>query len=398
MVTPSSGEPSSTSINTMASSNYSSDSIKPSGTTSSGITLPPPSSFSSYSSSSSSSPLSSSPSPPSSSPSSSSSPAPLGPKASSPFKVLIVGAGVGGLMLALCLERAGIDYVVLERMSQLPLPKSSIQLSSNTLRAIEQLGLLDDILKISKPVSAVKLRKHNLSVVGKIDFTYVKERYGHYSILILRTEFCQVLLSQLPPEKVHWNRYVLEIVNGNTGVQCRCANGTVEQADILVGADGSYSAVRQNLYRTLREKNLLPKSDMEPLKYTANTLIGITNPLDLEKYPAAGARFSEVNIVAGKDSPYTLWVSPTPGNRVAWSVGGDLLTPEGSANANFKQSEFGPEAVDAACALVQDLELPWGGTLADMIEHTRRDFITKVMVEEKHYKTWHHGRSVLIGE
>lgn len=205
-------------------------------------------------------------------------------------------------------------------------------------------------------------------------------------------------MSRMPPGKVQWGRYVLEIVSGNAGVQCRCANGYVEQADILVGADGAYSAVRQNLYKTLREKNLLPKSDMETLKFTLNAIVGLTNPLDLDRYPAVGGRFSEVNIVVGKDSPYTLWLSPTSGNRVAWSVTGELLTPERGKDVNFKQSEFGPEAVDAVCALVQDLEIPWGGTMADLISFTDRDCITKLMVEEKHYKTWHYGRTVLIGE
>ncbi|KAG0205715.1 hypothetical protein BGX28_002733 [Mortierella sp. GBA30] len=322
----------------------------------------------------------------------------MGPKERSPFKVLIIGAGVGGLMMGLCLERAGIEYAILERMQQPQVIRSAIQLTANTLRCIEQLGLLEEVMEVAKPVSSVKLRKHNMALVGTMDGLYCKERYGHYSCIVQRTEFCQILMSRMPPGKVQWGKYVLEVVSGNVGVQCRCANGYVEQADILVGADGAYSAVRQNMYRSMREKGLLPKTDTEPLKFNVNAIVGLTNPLNLERYPAVGGRFSEVNIVVGKDSPYTLWLSPTSGNRMAWSVTGELLTPEGSNDANFKQSEFGPEAVDAVCALIQDLEIPWGGTMADIISCTERECITKLMVEEKHYKTWHHGRTVLVGE
>ncbi|KAF9181727.1 hypothetical protein BGZ51_005230 [Haplosporangium sp. Z 767] len=321
-----------------------------------------------------------------------------GPKPKSPFKVLIVGAGVGGLMMGLCLERAGIDYVILERLQQLQVPLSAIQLSANSLRVIEQLGILEEVMKISKPVSMIKLRKHNMSVVGKMDATYTKERYGHYSCIVQRTEFCKILISRLAPGKVLWGQYVLEVVNGNAGVQCRCANGHVEQADIMIGADGAHSAVRQNLYNNLRSKGLLPKADTESLKFKLNAIVGMTDSLDLERYPAVGGRFSEVNIVVGKDTPYTLWLSPASDNKVAWCVAGDLLTPEGSNNATFKQSEFGPEAVNAVCALVQDVEIPWGGTLGDIIAFTPRECIAKLMVEEKHYKTWYHGRTVLIGE
>jgi hypothetical protein len=100
----------------------------------------------------------------------------FGPREKSPCKVLIVGAGVGGLVLALCLERAGIDYIVLERTQQLPVPKSTIQLGPNTLRAIEQLGLLDEVMQVAKPVSMLTLMKHNMTVTGRIDALFSKER------------------------------------------------------------------------------------------------------------------------------------------------------------------------------------------------------------------------------
>ncbi|KAG9068152.1 hypothetical protein KI688_011747 [Linnemannia hyalina] len=322
----------------------------------------------------------------------------FGPREKSPCKVLIVGAGVGGLMLALCLERAGIDYILLERTQQLPVPKTTIQLGPNTLRVIEQLGLLDEVMQFAKPVSGLTLMKHNMTVSGRIDALLYKERYGHYASIVLRSEFLRILISHLPQGKVLWGKYVLEIVNGNAGVQVRCSNGYVEEADIIIGADGAYSAVRQNIYRTMKTKNLLPKSDQEPLKHTLNAIIGISQPLDGSRFPVAYQQFCEASVVVGKDPSYSLWLSPLTNNRMFWSVSGDLLKPEDGDNTNFKQSEFGPEAVDAVCGLIQDLELPWGGTLADLIECTQRDHMTKIMVEEKQFKTWHYGRVALIGE
>ncbi|KAF9542813.1 hypothetical protein EC957_001533 [Mortierella hygrophila] len=322
----------------------------------------------------------------------------FGPREKSPCKVLIVGAGVGGLMLALCLERAGIDYVLLERTQQLPVPKTTIQLGPNTLRAMEQLGLLDEVMQIAKPVSGLTLMKHNMTVSGRIDTLFFKERYGHYSSIVLRSDFLRILISHLPQGKVLWGKYVLEIVNGNAGVQVRCSNGYIEEADIIIGADGAYSAVRQNIYRTMKTKNLLPKSDQEPLKHTLNAIIGISRPLDGSRFPVAYQQFCETSLVIGKDPLYSLWLCPIANNQLVWSVSGDLLKPEDGDNTNFKQSEFGPEAVDAVCGLIQDLELPWGGTLADLIECTQRDHMTKIMVEEKQFKTWHYGRVALIGE
>ncbi|KAF8983822.1 hypothetical protein BGZ46_009390, partial [Entomortierella lignicola] len=313
------------------------------------------------------------------------------------FKVIIVGAGIGGLMMGHCLERAGIDYVILERSQSPTASKSTIQLSANTLHVIEQLGLMDEVMEIAKPISCIILRKHNMSVVGKIDGRHVKERYGYYSYIVHRAEFCQILMSRMRSDSILWGRYVIETVAGDIGVQCRCKNGQVIQGDILVGADGAYSAVRQNLYKNLKEKSLLPKSDMENLKFTQNAIVGMTEPMDLERYPDAGTEFGECQVVVGKDSPYTIWISPTSGNRINWSVTGLIIT-ENRGEQNFMVSQFGPDEVQKACSLIESLESPFGGTMADLIVHTPPENMTKFLVEEKHYKTWYHGRTVLMGD
>lgn len=120
-------------------------------------------------------------------------------------------------------------------------------------------------------------------------------------------------------DRIRWGQYVLEIVSGDAGVQCRCANGYVEQGDILVGADGAHSAVRQNLYKTLKDKGLLPKCDMEGLKVTQNAIIGLTRPVDLTRFPDAGAELAEVHIISGRDGhPFTVrsYLCVDPDNRI----------------------------------------------------------------------------------
>ncbi|KAF9179046.1 hypothetical protein BGZ51_008159 [Haplosporangium sp. Z 767] len=298
------------------------------------------------------------------------------------FKIVIVGAGVGGLMLGHCLERAGIDYVILERHQKQHFTQNIIQLTSKTLHALEQLGLLDEIMRISKPMSFINLRKQNMSFIGRLDFRYTKERYGYYAHTVKRTEFCKILASRMRQDRIEWGRYVLEIVNGNAGVQCRCTNGYVVQGDIIVGADGAYSAVRQNLYRALKMKGNLPKTDMEDLKFTQNAITGITNPVDLTQYPDVGNEFGEANIVIGKESPHTLWISAVSENRISWTVTGPLLTSNGSIE-NVMVSEFGPEEAENACRLIKDLKVPFGGTVADLIANTPKDCLLKYLVLEK---------------
>jgi 2-polyprenyl-6-methoxyphenol hydroxylase-like FAD-dependent oxidoreductase len=54
--------------------------------------------------------------------------------------VLIVGGGIGGLMLGLMLEKAGIDYQILERSPAHRPLGSAISLDGTVLRLFEQLG------------------------------------------------------------------------------------------------------------------------------------------------------------------------------------------------------------------------------------------------------------------
>lgn len=49
------------------------------------------------------------------------------------------------------------------------------------------------------------------------------------------------------------------------GVLIRCSDNSSYQGDILVGADGAYSAVRQTLYKQLSRQNKLPQCDEEQM-------------------------------------------------------------------------------------------------------------------------------------
>lgn len=64
----------------------------------------------------------------------------------SEFKVIVVGGGIAGLALACSLERAGIQYVVLEsRLEVAPQVGASIAILPNGMRLLDQLGVLEKV-------------------------------------------------------------------------------------------------------------------------------------------------------------------------------------------------------------------------------------------------------------
>lgn len=85
-------------------------------------------------------------------------------------KVLIVGGGLGGLLLAILLERAGIEYWVLEQSVLVRPIGSVIALSPLVLPLMEQLGLLEEIERLSKPVAGLTFLRDDLSTIGRIIF------------------------------------------------------------------------------------------------------------------------------------------------------------------------------------------------------------------------------------
>lgn len=73
------------------------------------------------------------------------------------------------------------------------------------------------------------------------------------------------------------------------------------------------------------------------------------------------------------------------------------------SNDSFRNSEWGPEAAEAMSKQVRNFKVPGGKdgrvlTLGDYIDRTPKELMSKVMLEEKVFQTWHGGRTVLLGD
>ncbi|KAF9355561.1 hypothetical protein BGX26_006408 [Mortierella sp. AD094] len=310
--------------------------------------------------------------------------------------VLIAGAGLGGLMLAILFEQINIPYRILERAKELRPLGGVMTLGASILPVFEQLGLLEQILEMSKIFEALELHHPDTKETAALDRTFLKEAVGYHSILFARPKLYELLLSQVPAEKIGLNKKVIHTDEFEDRVVVHCSDGTTYEGEILIGADGAYSGVRQSLYKRLNEQGLLPKTDLDNFSIGYTIMVGVADPKEPEKYPALNDPSSRFPIVIGGN--YKTWAAVcTPGSQICWTLANQLSEEEAKAQ-HFRNSGWGPESNEAMIKEFEDRVCTLGGTMGDIIKETPKDRMSKVFLEEKVFKTWHHGRTVLVGD
>ncbi|KAF9326771.1 hypothetical protein BG006_009833 [Podila minutissima] len=186
-------------------------------------------------------------------------------------------------------------------------------------------------------------------------------------------------------------------IQGENGVMIRCTDNSTYEGDILVGADGAHSAVRQHMYSGLKQAKKLPASDDVPLPYSCVCLVGQTEVLDPEEFPDLKLPLSQFLGILGNDKTYSAI------NTVCWSVVETLNNETFKTNHAFCCSEWGSEAAEVMCKEVRRFQVPGGKdgrvlTVGDLINRTPKGAVSKVMLEEKVFETWHDRRTVLLGD
>ncbi|GAA2140996.1 flavin-dependent oxidoreductase [Actinomadura napierensis] len=172
------------------------------------------------------------------------------------MRVLIVGAGIGGLATALSLHEAGIEALVVDGVRRLRPLGVGINLLPHAVRELTELGLGGDLADIGVPTAEMV---HFDRFGGRIwadprgralgyDWPQYSVHRGELQMVLL-----DAVLSRLGKGAVRTGTVFEGFEQDGAGVRVRLldrASGTAEtvRADVLVGADGLHSAVRARLY------------------------------------------------------------------------------------------------------------------------------------------------------
>jgi 2-polyprenyl-6-methoxyphenol hydroxylase-like FAD-dependent oxidoreductase len=116
-----------------------------------------------------------------------------------------------------------------------------------------------------------------------------------------------ILLKRVPGIKIRYGKRILSTMQDeNNGVLIRTSDGNSYSGELLIGCDGTYSAVRQSLYKNLSKVGQLPRSDTEDLKVCHMLYVGMTNPMDPAMIPDLVNNDFYGCVVIGNDKPQTV--------------------------------------------------------------------------------------------
>lgn len=162
------------------------------------------------------------------------------------MRVLIAGAGIGGLAAARALSADGHDVVVFEKASGLRTQGAAVTLWSNGTGILAELKVSLD--GVGAPIDVMEQRDFRGRALLSIDVSRAAAHYGHPHVCLPRSRLLERLAEGLPADIIRYNHGCSEFALENDGVRVTFADQSSVVGDVLIGADGRNSVIRDALW------------------------------------------------------------------------------------------------------------------------------------------------------
>ncbi|KAK9450072.1 3-hydroxybenzoate 6-hydroxylase-like protein [Limtongia smithiae] len=212
------------------------------------------------------------------------------------LSIVIVGAGLGGLAASIALARKGFTVTLLEASSILGEVGAGIQIPPNSTALLKYLGLDQKFEQVIVWPKAIALRRYNNGdLLGYTPLNpYLTQRYGAPYWLIHRADYHRILHDAAVKNgiEIHTSSRVAHV---DEDIPCvTLEDGRKFKADVIIGADGIRSLVRNSIFPELNDDVYVP---------SGSSAFRATVPADLMS--------GDSDLQELLDSPYaTCWIGP----------------------------------------------------------------------------------------
>jgi 2-polyprenyl-6-methoxyphenol hydroxylase-like FAD-dependent oxidoreductase len=159
--------------------------------------------------------------------------------------VLIQGAGIGGLTLAIALQQRGYKVKLVERSAGLVEAGAGIWMAANPMQVFARLGFAEKIIEAGWTVRLLRLQDWKSGDIQTTNMSQIAKKYGFETIALHRGVLQRLLFEQLEANSVHFDCEVKSLTQNGDQVFASLSDGSSCVAAIMVGADGFHSQVRR---------------------------------------------------------------------------------------------------------------------------------------------------------
>lgn len=162
----------------------------------------------------------------------------------------ILGAGIGGLCAAIALQHAGHHVTVYEQAKAFMRVGADINLTPNAVKALDGLGIGEGIRRFAaRPTHRISRIWDTGEETSRLEMSDAAERqYGAPQLTIHRADLLSVLADAFPREQVQFAKRAVAAGQDSNGALLQFSDGSQVKMDVLIGADGIHSVVRNKLF------------------------------------------------------------------------------------------------------------------------------------------------------
>jgi 2-polyprenyl-6-methoxyphenol hydroxylase-like FAD-dependent oxidoreductase len=295
-------------------------------------------------------------------------------------RVIVIGAGIGGIAAAAALRKLGVEVAVYERASDLGEVGAGVQLGPNGVKVLRALGLdptleglafePTEIVSVDWQTASQRFRQPLKAIATK--------QFGAPYLTAHRADLHRLLRAKVPDSVITLNARCTAVSSSDRGAVATFADGSTVDADLIVGADGIRSVVRECLFGAA------------PARFTEQ--IGWRAILPIELVPTRVGPDKSVRI---ERTEYVGWIGPV-GHVICYPIrGGNLY----NMFVGRVSSEWAEESWTAPSNKEEMLTAfaGWNEALLGMLSNVQHVFKWGIYDRDP-LTQWTRGRVTLLGD